>query len=301
MLQLDLPRSSRVFRSTFVAAIAFLGLSLAAREAAQAARVTKVSGSSLIIDLEGADMKAGDRVLLLDGQKKKAIVNLTQVKNGRALGKVAKGSAQVGYDAQPLPAAGGGSGGGKKTRTARGSRHRGKDQTLIGGMLGYSMDNQTVTAATKESVAMTGSGFSGKALLDMPISGGLGLIGRFGAETFNLTGSSSTSACGGASGCNTSITYISADLALRYSFLDGDFQPYVSLGLGLHFPLSKSSNILDVNQISTTTLVFPGVGFYWKVAEGSYIPVHLEYGWFPPSNTVTTSLIALRAGYALTF
>jgi hypothetical protein len=70
--------------------------------------------------------------------------------------------------------------------------------------------------------------------------------------------------------------------------------------MGLHYPLSKSSGVLDVQRISATTIFFLGGGFNYSLGDSMYIHATAEYGLFPPSNDVKTSLIALRAGVGWT-
>jgi hypothetical protein len=126
-------------------------------------------------------------------------------------------------------------------------------------------------------------------------------MGRFGVEMFNLTGSSTATNCTGSASCTTSITYLTGDMLLRYEFMTGDFAPFVSAGLGLHFPLSKSTNILDPTQITTTPVFFGGLGFYWRISDDNFIPFMVEYGYFSPSSSVSTYMISARLGYATTF
>jgi outer membrane protein W len=137
---------------------------------------------------------------------------------------------------------------------------------------------------------MSGSGYSAKALADMPVSGSIGMIGRVGIEQVNLAGSSYT----------TSLMYLTADLIVRYSFdMNWAMTPYIGAGFGLHYPLSKSSNILNVPQISSTTVFFlPTIGFTWPMNESMYMVGQFEYGLFPQSNSISTSLMTGRFGLA---
>ena len=138
---------------------------------------------------------------------------------------------------------------------------------------------------------MTGSSYGAKAFADLPVSGNFGLIGRFGFENFSVAGSSPT-----LGSIQTSILYIDADLLARYQFLTGNFHPFPLAGIGIHYPLSKSSGVLDVQRISATTIFFLGGGFNYSINPSMYIHATGEYGLFPPSNDVTTSLIAFRVG-----
>ena len=80
---------------------------------------------------------------------------------------------------------------------------------------------------------------------------------------------------------------------MKFAFSDGDFQPFVSGGMGLHVPMSNSSNVL-VN-ISSTSVFFGNVGANFRSGDMFYTAL-FEYGLFPPSQTVSTTIMALRAG-----
>ena len=277
---------------------------------AEAARVMKIDGPFVVLDLESDKIEIGDEVLLMDGAKKRALVQITKANDKRAVGRVLKGSAQIGNVAKKTAQRAGSQGDRASSRTSsragRSSRGSDSSATKFGAVVGYSMDSQSVTISNtagvvQESIAMTGSGFSGKLAIDLPIAGRVGLIGRFGAETFNLTGNSTRSNCKSTNNCTTSITYVTGDMLIRYAFTEGSFVPYLSGGLGMHFPLSKSSNVLDENQITTTTIFFAGGGFYARLSPTLFLPLHAEYGLFPPSNSVSSSVIAVRTGLMFAF
>jgi len=271
-----------------------------------AAVLTQVKGDQVLIDLQGdSSYTEGGRYLVMVGDKKKAVVEISKVKGSKALGKVLKGTAQVQGTLAPLPGAaassGGSSSGGSAKRMAHSSRHRrgSSSSSMSYGVLGgYGITSQTV-AVTKsgvsESVAMNGNSMSLKGFVDLPISGDLGVLGRVGFENFGVTGNSPSLGA-----VETKILYLSADLLLRYNLMDGNFRPFPLLGMGLHYPLSKSSGVLDVQRISATTIFFVGGGFNYSLSNTMYLHATGEYGIFPPSNDVKTSLIAIRAGVGFT-
>jgi hypothetical protein len=286
--------SWRPLRSLAIALTVFL-TSLAA----QAARVTVVKGQQVLVDLQGSStaVMEGEKYFVVVGGKKKAVITITQVKGGKAKGKILKGRAEVGGSL--LAAGGGGSGGGGGRSHSGGGGGMFGDMT-IGGLVGFAMDSQTVsttcgTGNPIESIAMSGSGFSAKGFGDLPISGPLGVIGRAGIEQFNVSGNST---CGGV---KTSIMYVTADLLLRYRFMEGSVQPFGQVGLGLHFPMSKTSDVLDVSKISATSVFFFGAGLNYYISPTMYVQALAEYGLFPPSTDVKTSLIAIRGGVGIKF
>lgn len=290
----------RSFITNILLVVCLLSLS----SVASAIKVTQSGKGAVIVDLEGnADVKVGDRFYTVVDGKKKGIVQISAIKGNKAKAKVLKGVGNVGATLTPMKSAGQAR---KKDDDSDSGGGGGALSDLTWGVLvGYSLDSQDVnatsTSASAEGISMTGSGYSLKAFGDWPISGSLGLIVRAGVETFNVKGSSNTVYCGSSRQCDTAITYLSGDALVRYFFTEGFWSPYAAGGLGLHYPLSKSSNVLDVSRIAMTTVFFLTLGSNFNISESSYIPVQVEYGLFPPSNDVKTSIISVRAGYGLKF
>jgi hypothetical protein len=278
---------------------------------AHASTVDKVKGSQAIVTFDGGETPAaGDKFIAMENGKKRAILEVVQFKNGRAKVNILKGTAKEGMtlaaakhkgakasttteaaatdDQATAPESESPS---KKKKSARsaGSATLFKDMT-IGAVAGYSMDSQTVTQSGT-STAMTGSGMSLKAFVDIPVTGSLGLYSRVGVEQFNVQAGTSKS----------ELMYGVLDLLLKYSFTEGTFVPFAMAGLGIHFPISKSSNVLNTNLVSSTTVFYGGGGFNYALGGSTYLQLTAEYGMFPPSNDVSTSLIAVRAGMGFRF
>lgn len=285
-----------------------LGLSLViasltfAASSSEAARVTKVGGGKVLIDGSDSDvaLSQGGRYVVIVGGKRKAIIEITQVKGNKAIGRVLKGRAAVNGTLQPLGGAKTASSGSQRARSGGGSDSPFGDLTF-GAVAGYAMDSQSVTVtstdgSTSETIAMSGSGFSVKGFGDMPVSGPIGVIGRVGIEQFNVSGSSTS-----LGSRKTSIMYATVDLMLRYNFMEGDIVPFGAIGLGIHFPLSKTSDVLNTQQVSSTSVFFFTGGLNYKLSDTMYLTAMGEYGFFPPSNEVKTSMIAGRAGVGFRF
>ncbi len=269
---------------------------------ANASAVEKVRGTQAIVVFdEDEEPEPGDKFFAMEGGKKKAILEVVQFKNGKAKVKIAKGKAKAGMtvvaarakrtavaaDAEEeVPES---SKSKKKMRTA-GAATLFKDVTL-GAVVGYSLDSQSVTPVGLPTQAMTGSGLSVKGFADIPVMGQLGLLTRGGVEQFNVQSADS----------KTEIMYGVVDLMLKYSLSESGFVPFAMAGLGIHFPISKSSNILSANNISPTTVFYGGGGFNYAIGGSSYLQLTAEYGMFPPSNDVSTSFISARTGMGFRF
>ncbi len=269
--------------------------------AAEAARVTKVKDKQILIEVESSDIREGEKYFIIIDGKKKGVVLVNKVKNGKALGNLTKGKAEVDAAVEPTGSSGKSADGSdedilkKKSKRKKsasedsGSSSSGSGHTTIVGVIaGYAMNSQNVTFSNGSSLAMTGSGYSVKGFGDIPLFGSLGLLARTGIEQFNVASGTST----------TSIMYATADALLRYSFGETGFVPWLAGGMGIHFPVAKSStNALDVSGISSSTVFFGTLGFTWSMSETSYLLGMFEYGMLPPSNSVTTSLMTARFGY----
>ncbi|MES2856328.1 MAG: hypothetical protein V4692_10720 [Bdellovibrionota bacterium] len=293
--------TSRVSSRHLIGAIALVTAFFSMIETSYAARVTQVKGSQVLIDLEGEDANSvkGKRYIVMVDGKRKAIVQITKAKGGKAVGKILKGKAAVDGTLVAVKA--------KKSRSTEtadaesdssDSSSEGSDTTTYGVLLGMNMASQSVTLAVNsvnETVKMAGNGFSLKAFGDFNISGDLSLLGRAGMEQFNVTGQASDATR------KTEILYLTGDLLVKYQFMNGSFRPFVIGGLGLHFPLSKTSDALEASGIAVTTVLVVGGGANYYISDTMYLVGTAEYGYFPPSTDVTTSWMAFRGGLGMQF
>ncbi len=274
--------------------LAALGVMLTS-PAAEAAQVSKANAKQVIMKLDGSEsLSVGQRMIVMVGGKKKAVVEVTKVTGSQALASIVKATNGSLVGGTAIPLAGGSSASGGKT-AKRGKRHSNGatpfGDLTVGGLLGYAMDSQAVNGAP-----MSGSGISLKGFADVPISGGLGAIARAGFEQFSASGTVNSL------NAKTAITYLTTDLLIRYTFMQSTFAPFVAGGLGIHFPLSKTStNALDVSKISATTVFLFNGGANYAISDTMYATGLLEYGLFPPSNSVNTHFIAFRGGVGFRF
>ncbi len=263
---------------------------------ATAATITQVKGEQALIDLqgEGSQYPVGSRHLVMVDGKRRAVVEIAKVKGDKAIAKVLKGTASAGGSLAALPGAGSSSSSGRSKSANRSKRSRSQkslyDGLTFGANATYGIAGQNVTK-NAVSTPMNGSALGVKAFGDYPITNDLGLIGRVGFENFSVSGNSSVQGP-----VKTSLLFLNADLLLRYYFLDGAFRVFPLVGLGLTYPLSKSSDVLDLTLLTAQTVFFGGGGFNYAFSDSMYATVSVEYVYFPPGPTVTTSLIDIRAG-----
>ncbi len=284
------------FLRTLVPALFLLIVLFAAK--GEAAYVERVKGKQVVINNEDTDVKVGEKYFVVINGKRRAVVQITRVRGKKSVGVITKGKAAPDASLEPVRKSRSSVADDESVRKPRKRRTRSAydsdivaiSPTIIGGLIGYAMDSQTVTVNNR-SVPMSGSGFSAKAFTDMPLSGRLGFIARGGIEQLELSGD----------GERTSIMYLTADALLRYAFSEGTFVPFAAGGLGIHYPLSKSSTILDETKIAMTSVFFASVGMNYKWMDGMYATAHVEYSLFPPSSSVNTNVISLRGGFGWQF
>ena len=262
-----------------------------------AASVLKSNAKQAIIQLDDLEFSVtqGDQVVVMSNSKRVGILKIVQISAGKAKANILKGKAPVGGQVVTANAAGGGSASAGGSITSAKKWH-------YGGVIGYLMDSQTTTLAQgatyTESVSQTGTGYAGKAFGEIAISGNLYFQGRFGIETFNVAGSAVQPVCSGSTtSCSTQIMYVDGDALLKYNFSFKKFTPFAAAGLGLFFPVTKSSTAL--NSIPTISVFFFDAGADIQMGTNSYIPVYFEFGLFPPSNQVSTKYMGLMLGYGV--
>ncbi|MDX9730821.1 MAG: hypothetical protein RBT63_03530 [Bdellovibrionales bacterium] len=269
-----------------------------APSSANAATIEKVRGTQAVVVFSDGETvpKAGARLFATENGKRRAVLQVVRTSKTKAIVKITRGKVTEGME---VSAAGGRRSAPQDADSAAlnadnsSNRHPPRSagaatlfKNMTFGVLGgYAMDSQNVKTPSA-IYDMTGAGFSAKGFTDIPVTGSLSLMARAGVEMFNVQ----------AETVKTEITYAVVDLMLKYSFTEGTFVPFAMAGLGLHFPVSKTSDVLDINRVSSTTVFYGGGGINWALGPSTYIQLSGEYGMFPPSDNVSTSLIAVRGG-----
>lgn len=272
--------------------------------AAQAAKITKVTGKKIMFELEGDSAKAGDVFVAYDAAgKKKGLIKIKAVKGNRAVGLLGKGRAEIGWVAKVSSAKG------KSSRTAK-SSSGGTDASpsgtsywgIVGGLAMDSMkvkiDNDGV-GANETTVSMSGMAFSLKGLYDYNLFSQVWFRGMAGLEGVNASGSTQVGCQNKA--CNASIYYLSTDLWGRFVFTDGSIRPWVGGGFSLMFPATKKATALEENSITNTSAISIGGGIDWFTSSTFAIPIQLEYSMLPKSETVEATAMGIRVGVLMPF
>lgn len=274
----------------FIATLIIASFSL--MTTAHAARVAAVKDRRVLIMAEGESYSVGQRLPLRDSTGKlRAIVQVRQIKGDRVTAVVVKGKAHKSLTVGP--AAGSGSG------SSVASRKGGSKKGAWGIMAGFSQ-NQMKAKTLNGDVSMTGSSFNFSGLYQINLSQRINARLLGGYESLSASGSppNVNIAC---NPCKTDIGYIGFQGLIKYNFMMRDsFDLWAGGGLGFLLAMSKNSNIMDVNKISTNQTIIGVIGMDWRLQK-AFIPVHLEYAIFPDASGSAASQMILRAGYGWEF
>lgn len=299
-----------------------LTLSLFIGFQALAASVTSVKGQKALIDLQGAEAVAGDEFFLInpDSQKKAAIIRVRQVKGGRAIAEIVRGSAKPGYTLQAK---------GPSKMSAEVTNPEADDNTTAttpryessssrdtgylrviknswGVLGGFNMNTMNANISntdifgvtTKTPASMKGNGFGAGGFYDYAFTSEM--VGHVSAmlEQFSTTGTAATAACKSSTTCDVNITYLSLYGVGKYYFTKDKFRMWGGGGMGYLLALSKSSTALNESKISANQVLTLAIGGDYQMSRKNYIPISLEYNYFWPSADVTANQIMLKAGWA---
>ncbi len=280
-----------------------------------AARVAKVRGKSLLIELEGEPAKVGDIYLLKDDLgKTRGIIKIAKVSGAKAIARLGRGRAQEGMTLTLRPPKGQAASRAKKgqpvSETEKAQETTQTEETTKaetsrsywGVQLGYLLNSMDVDLRTPvaRTVSMEGNSFSARGFFDYLVFDRVWFRGIAGVEQFIADGAS---VCGAAAntGCDVEINYLSIDAWGRYVFTEQTFRPWAGLGFGLLFPATKKSSAIAESSITNTSAIRIGAGFDWFLSPRFMMPFNVEYVLLPESSTVKADYIAIRLGFGLPF
>jgi len=294
----------------FISLITVILFSFAFTEQLQAASVAKVKGRKVLIKAEGTDLAVGKVFYIIsENGKKRGLVKIRAVKGTKAIGIISKKSkAQKGWTLR------------KRVRNVakRRKRKRKDDEydprsaikkIAVGAVGGLNIGNMTVSKIGEDpnfyESSLSGSGFSFKGLIDYKLFNAVWFRGMVGMESLVLADDESPE-CGTLATdfdkpCVVEISYVTIDLHARYVFGISSFRPWVGGGINLLFPISSTSTALREDSIETANTFVGAAGFDYHFSPNWMMPAAVEYNFFPSSDTVSASFIAIRGGLAYKF
>jgi|GEM_PF-1864633 hypothetical protein len=273
---------------------------------ALAAKIISVKQNKVLIDLEGQDLPVGQKLFSIDSTgKKRAVLQIRQVKGGKAVADITKGQSVPAHRLQVI--AGGPPMNTAKTdaqsSTPRSHKGAGRGNSSWGLQGGYAMNTMKVKLSSTP-VDLSGSSMSLKGFYATKLDGAISVKGSVGYETFAAKGTISSGVCGSSNtaDCSVEISYLGMDALIRYSFIDSSsIHFWAGGGLAFLFAIGKESNVLDTGKITSNQAIVGAVGFDYNLSGGSFIPVELNYNLFPDNNSTSASQMVLRVGYGWDF
>ena len=290
---------------TSVLTILFLFTTLSA----SAAQVINVKGSKVLVDLQGMDAKAGDEFYGMNAEnKRKAILRLSQVKNGKAVAEIVKGNAEIGFSLQPrtgAPAPSSPSAAQPAKKRAKKENYtslRSKQQHAWGVTLNVLMNTMSASfngsTGTRVTADLKGNSFGVNGLYDYPMSERFYIRGLAGYDQYQLTGSVANNDCDSSKTCTVNVNYLSGYGIAKYNLTTGSTRFWAGGGLGYLFAISKSSTVLKTSEITSNLLYLLSLGLDMGMGNKNFLPIQFDYGIFPSSDTVKATSMFIRLGWA---
>lgn len=254
---------------------------------AYALKPVAVKNNKALIDLEGDALKVGDRLKARSSDgKTKALLEVRQVKGGKAVADVTKGRMALDYTLSSLEGRNSGRGGGGKERSGWG---------FTAGLANNAM-NVKLTSGT---VALSGNSFNLSGFYETVVDGNFSTRIFLSYETLQAKATSSVCAN---SECKVDISYLGLETVIRYSYLrTKSIEAWAGVGLGFLFAMGKESNILDTSKISTNQTIVGSLGLDYRLGRDSFIPLQFDYAMFPDNATSSAKQMILRFGYGWSF
>jgi hypothetical protein len=286
----------------------FFILSLLFYNSALAGTVVKSSGKKVYIvfdQSEGGTFAKDDLFTITNANGKKiGVVEIKKVKGLKAIGVLVKGRATKGNGTvfRSISKKGKKTGPLESLKNSKPARLDTDDEydapvdaMRTGLQLGLGMAKQDVQQ-DGGTASQSGQSIGIKGLLDYPLFSSISLYTALGVELFSVSGTGANATTGETNvGIETKITFLSLDALMRWNMNSGPTKFYLLGGGGILHPLSKSSDSINPSTITSLAVGEVGAGVEFKLG-GFTLPVDVVYYYFPPGDTVTTSLISFKVG-----
>lgn len=280
-------------------AITFV-LTLFMSNSAFAAKVLSVKGQRVLMDSEGEVFNTGDRLGLRNSNGKAiGLVVVEKTKGDRIIGRVQKGTAVKGATGALL-----GSNASAPTSSAKrpaglGRRISASNSFGILGGLTMTTQNLKTTSLSNSNltvdVAAEGTSFNLLGFYQMPLTESFGLRVMGGMESIDIEGTVN----GEKHFAN--IKYLAVNSLIKYNYYSKpDFELWAGAGLSFMMNMSESQNVYQTSPKMLNSILL-SLGGDIRVGRKSYIPLQFDYGYFQDTNTVKTSQMMFRGGWAWNF
>lgn len=268
-----------------------------------AAEIGKFSKKQAIVHLNGDSVEIDQTYFVIDPSslKKKAKIKIDKIVGDKAKATILKGKVEEGYQLvlqnskesnQNSEAS--------ESHQSLSSKELVNSWGVLGSYIMNSMNAKRTSGGATATSSMTGSTFGLDVFYNFVFASNLSLKFTGSYEQMTVTGSIANPPGCGTSGvsCDANITYLSGYGHANYYLSTGNIRPLVGVGLGFLFPMSKSSSALNTDKIAMSQVVNIALGADIRMSKDTYLPLLLQYNYFAPSDTVSASMIMLKAGWA---
>lgn len=265
--------------------------------------VKTVKGKKALLDLSDSSLSIGDTVNIYNSdQKKIGSGKVSQVKGKKAIIEITSGRANAG-DSVVNEDSDFGDSGSSSSPSVRNFNAKKNDWGVQFSFLMNAMNAEETNGTTKEVAAMKGTSFGLFGFYDYAFSPRLMIRGGAGYDQFKASSTININGCDGrtSKNCTVNINYLSGYGYLKYNITTGKARFFALGGMAMMMAMSKSTTALKESDISTTTLFLIGGGVDIKMSNKNFIPISVEYGLFPPSESVSANTLIFRGGYGWLF
>nr|BFD66331.1 hypothetical protein HAGR004_13530 [Bdellovibrio sp. HAGR004] len=264
---------------------------------AWALKTVVVKNDRALIDLEGEDLQIGDKVGARDSAgKARALLEIKQIKNGKAVAAILKGKMSQEYSLSKI---GGTKSAASPTTTKASGAKPSHSKSAWGVTAGYAMNSIQAKPSATTSVSMSGSSFNLSGFYQTEMSPNLNVRILGGYETLVAEGKAQTPMCNDSVDCKVDIGYLGIEAIGQYTFLrTSKLNAWAGAGLSFLFGINKTSNVFKAN---TNQTIIAALGVDYKISQKYFIPLQLDYAYYPDNNVSAANQIILRAGWGINF
>lgn len=277
--------------------------------AVHAAVVQQIKNDKVLIVLEGLQVTTGQTVVSQNGDgKNTALIDITTIKDDKAVGKITKGTPQIGQQIVVSKINKSSSSSVSSQSSNQKIKIRHDDQKMLM-QVRYLMNSivaqEQDTLLVQENATMTGNNFGLNFGVDYPMTDSLSLRGLAGYEMYKVSGTIGINGCDtkNSTQCNVEVNYLTLQGIVRLSTQVSRFQFWAGLGLNLKQPLTKKTTALNSDNIQMAQAVTAALGTDWYLNSKWFIPVTAEYNYSLNTSTTvpTISEIVIAFGLGKTF
>lgn len=290
-------------KNTTLISVLLLACYLSLPMKAVAQTVTSVKGTRALLDLGGESWGPGDRVFAVDSQgKKRSLLQIRQVKNGKAVSDVVKGVPATGMSLMMGKKAGSTSASSSSTLTRKGLRSGAAYGYSIALMMNTMKISNYVWNSTSHSFDMVGTNFGAGMFYDYPLTSSWFARGNGTLEMFDVTKKYSSSVCKSGTTANCSASFMQAGFygTFNYVFTPSPYRFWAGGGGGAVIYLNKESTVLNTSKFFFNTVIMGAAGIDIFSGRNTFFPITFEYQMIPDKEAGVTSMV-IRGGWGKTF